>query len=283
MQLGISSYTYGWNVGVPGMLPRKPFSEKELLSKAADFGVSILQVGDNLPLHEFGKNRLADFKGMAKKANVRLEIGARGLTRENLSQYIEITRQLGAGMLRFVIDTNGCEPSPEEVVRVINGHVHLLQAYRITLALENHDRFKASIFMQIIEEINSKYVGICLDTANSLGAGEGINTVLTVLAPYTVNLHIKDFGIERLPHKMGFLVEGRIAGNGMLDIPGLIRTIKSYGRCHSAILEQWVPPLPTIENTIKKEEEWARKSIDYLFKVERWENSAMNSIHQNNN
>ncbi|MGZ5135519.1 MAG: hypothetical protein ACXWCG_10230, partial [Flavitalea sp.] len=94
MNLGISSYTYGWNIGVPGMSPAKTFTERDLIRKAVDFGVSILQVGDNLPLHEFDKNRLANFKAELKKNNLQLEIGARGLTDDHLSDYIEIASQM---------------------------------------------------------------------------------------------------------------------------------------------------------------------------------------------
>ena len=283
MQLGISSYTFGWNIGVPGMLPAKTFTEFDLIRKATGFGLSILQLGDNLPLHDFDKRRLGDFKIALKKSNLQLEIGARGLTDDHLANYIELAREMESNILRFVIDTDDYEPSPELVIMVIKNHEYLLQRNNIILALENHDRLKARSFAQIIEKVNSKFVGICMDTANSLGAGESIETILEVLAPHTVNLHIKDFGIERLPHKMGFLIEGRIAGGGALNIPALLQKIKFYNQCNSAILEQWVPPLANIEGTIMKEEKWAEKSIEYLNDIETWDTSSLTSIQQNKN
>ena len=97
-----------------------------------------------------------------------------------------------------------------------------------------------------------------------MGAGEGFETVSEILAPYTINLHVKDFTIHRVSHKMGFVIDGRPAGKGMLDIPGLVSHISSYGRCYSAILELWTPPAESIEATIKKEESWAEESIQYL-------------------
>jgi sugar phosphate isomerase/epimerase len=283
MNLGISSYTYGWNIGVPGMLPAKTFTELDLISKAVDFGVSIVQVGDNLPLHEFDKNRLANFKAGLKKYNLQLEIGARGLTDDHLSDYIDLACQMGSHILRFVIDSNNYQPSHEEIIRVIKNHEYLLQRNKIILAIENHDRFKVTTYAKILEQVHSNHVGICLDTANSLGAGESVETILEVLGPDTVNLHIKDFGIERLSHKMGFVIQGRIAGEGALNIPALLKKIKSFGKCHSAILEQWVPPVANIDDTINKEERWAEKSIEYLKDIETWDNSLPISIHQNKN
>ena len=91
----------------------------------------------------------------------------------------------------------------------------VLPAYReagIRLAIENHDRFRAHELVAIIAATDADYVGICLDTANSLGADEGIWEVARTLAPHTLNLHVKDYRIERLDHQMGFTVRGAPAG-----------------------------------------------------------------------
>jgi hypothetical protein len=82
--------------------------------------------------------------------------------------------------------------------------------------------------------------------------------------PYTMNLHIKDFTIRRVPHKMGIIIEGAPAGKGMLNIPGLLLRSSKNGLCQSAILELWTPPEPEIELTVVKEEKWAVESIGYL-------------------
>jgi sugar phosphate isomerase/epimerase len=100
-----------------------------------------------------------------------------------------------------------------------------------------------------------------------MGAGEGFETVSDILIPYTINLHIKDFKIHRVSHKMGFIIEGRPAGQGMLNISRLISTLSERGRCQSAILELWTPPEDAITNTILKEEKWALESIDYLKQI----------------
>jgi sugar phosphate isomerase/epimerase len=122
------------------------------------------------------------------------------------------------------------------------------------------------VLRDMMEAIGSERVGVCLDTANSLGAGEGIREVAQVLAPHTVNLHIKDYTIERLPYLMGFSISGRPAGDGMLDLPELLQLLQPYGRCRSAILETWVPPEESLESTVKKEAEWAASSVHYLQK-----------------
>ncbi|MEP6950378.1 MAG: TIM barrel protein, partial [Ginsengibacter sp.] len=132
--------------------------------------------------------------------------------------------------------------------------------------IENHDRFKAKDLEFIVQKTSTEYVGICLDTCNSLGAGEGIHEILPVLLPYTVNLHIKDFTIERVSHKMGFKVFGTPAGDGMLNIPWLLNEVSKYKKCKTATLELWMEEEKDIDTTIAKEKEWVEKSINYLKK-----------------
>ncbi|HZG26188.1 MAG TPA: TIM barrel protein [Chitinophagaceae bacterium] len=266
MQLGLSSYTYGWAIS-QNKLNTGGLNELELIERALLFNLSLVQVGDNLPVHSFSPERLHVFKLALQEGNIKIELGARGLTAEHLRTYLGLCEHLGAGILRFVIDDETYAPSVQEVSGILRSHVRVFEDRNIVLAIENHDRFKAEEFADIVGEINSPFVGICLDTVNSIGAGEGFETVIQHLAPLTANLHIKDFGIQRLPHKQGFLIDGRIAGEGMLDIPLLVKTIRSFKRCTTCVLEQWVPPEAGIMDTISKEELWARKGIEYVKNV----------------
>ncbi len=263
MQLGISSYTYGWNV-------EHGMNEMDLVESAKKFAVNLIQIGDNLPLHTFSNEKLLDFKKELQQSGMGIEIGAKGLMQEHLHQYILLCKKFNSKVLRFIIDDNNYQPSIEEVISVINNEADLLEKYNITLALENHDRLKANEYATIIKSVNRSNVGICLDTVNSMEAGENIETVIETLLPYTVNLHIKDFGIARLPHKQGFIIDGRIAGVGLLNISSLLEKIKGYNICRTCILEQWVSPEKNYVETILKEKFWAEKSIHYLKGLPFW-------------
>ena len=135
------------------------------------------------------------------------------------------------------------------------------------LAIENHDRLSSAVLKQIIESTSAESVGICMDTANSLGAGEGIHEVMETLAPYTVNLHIKDIIIKRISNKMGFTIEGAAAGQGMLDIPWMVNELKKTGKCATATLESWSVKSGSIQSTVDKEHQVAETSIQYLKKI----------------
>jgi 3-oxoisoapionate decarboxylase len=262
MKLGLSSYTFGWAVGVAGYPPAHPLDEHGLLDHCLEHGVKLLQIGDNLPLHLFDEARLERLAVRAAQKGVQLEVGARRLTLERVVQYVAIACRLGAKLIRFVIDDIDYHPTAETVVRLLRDFAPLLDD--VTLGIENHDRFRATTLREMIESAGSNRIGVCLDTANSLGAGEGLDTVLREFAPLTVNLHIKDFQITRLPHLMGFTVEGRAAGQGILNVPHLLQQLASFNRCQTAVLELWTPPEPKLEDTIAKEAAWAVQSLKFL-------------------
>lgn len=264
MQLGISTYTYPWAVGVPGFAPPAPLTVPDLISRAGQQGLAILQVGDNLPLHTLPPQELVACKTLADRAQVRLEVGARRLTPEHLHTYLGIARQLGSPFVRFVIDDADYKPSVDEVVGIIREALGDIRRHNVRLAIENHDRFPARFLKRIVQSTDPHWVGICLDTANSLGAGEDIDTVSDTLAPYTFNLHIKDFTVRRVSHKMGFHVEGVPAGQGLLSVPRLLQKLIPYNRCYSATLELWTPPEASVADTIRKEAAWAEESLAYL-------------------
>jgi sugar phosphate isomerase/epimerase len=262
MILGLSSYTYGWAIGVPGHAPTCPMNEQDLLDRALRHGVTLVQICDNLPLLRLPPDRLDQFADRANGEGLRLEVGSRGLTVEHATAMIALARRVNANLIRFVVDGPGFHPGPVEVVQTLRAIAPRLDGLR--LGIENHDRFTAKSLRSIVERSGSDRIGICLDTANSLGAGEGLATVLKELAPITFNLHIKDFRITRLPHLMGFTVEGCPAGEGMLDILSLLEDLRRHGRCETAVLELWTPPEELLNKTIAKEEEWAGRSVEYL-------------------
>ncbi len=262
MILGIGSFTYGWSVGLDSGNPR--LSAFELLKRAADHGLNCVQIGDNLPLHHLSELKLNDLKAAALKNNIRLEVGARTLTENHLQRYLAICKSLKAPLLRFVVDGDGYEPPAETIISILKNVVSDLKQNGITLGIENHDRFKAKELAAIFEAIAEDGVGICLDCVNSIGAGEGLEWVADRLAPYTVNLHVKDFSIKRIEHKMGFTVMGAPAGDGMMDLPYVMSKLQPFNRCQSAILEQWVTPESDPDLTIKKEILWADRGINYL-------------------
>ncbi len=79
-----------------------------------------------------------------------------------------------------------------------------------------------------------------------------------------LRLHLKDVHVSRLPHQHGFVVEGRPAGEGDLDIPQLLARLRALKRDLNVILELWPPAAATTAAAIATEADWAARSLRHL-------------------
>jgi len=238
-----------------------------LLERAAVLGVHVVQVADNLPLDQLDAAKLDAVEATAKRLGVAIEVGARGIGTDHLRRYLALAQRFNSPIVRVVIDTMMHHPSPDEVVAILAPLEGEFRHSGVRLAIENHDRFTTDVFAGIVYRLGN-WVGICLDTVNSFGALEGPHTVVSTLGALTINLHVKDFTIDRADHKMGFTIEGRPAGQGRLDVPWVIQALHGYG-CDAdgtmtAVLELWTPPETSLDDTIAKEQRWAEESVAYL-------------------
>ena len=265
MQLGLGSYACAWAIGgVPGYpCPAQKLDAVGLIERAAQLGLRLVQIADNIPLERCSAAELESIRSAALQNGVMLELGTRGIAPTHLSRLIELCAFFSSRLLRVVVDTQH-KPSPAEVISAIREALGRFRAAGVTLAIENHDRFPVGVLTDIVKRVADPAVGICLDTVNSFGALEGPEVVINTLAPYVVNVHVKDFLIRRAPHMMGFEVTGAPAGEGQLDIPVLLSRLQSHSRNPNAVLELWPTPEADYAATVAKEEQWRRSSIRYL-------------------
>ena len=265
MKLGLGSYALAWAIGVAGdERPARPLTAEGLVQRAQELGVGLVQICDNLPLHHLSPAGLDALAARAEAAGVAVEVGTRGIAPDHLRRYLALARRLGSDVVRVVVDTAVARPTLDEIVETLRPLLPEFAAAQVCLAIENHDRFAARDLVKVLQALDSAWCGICLDTVNSFGALEGPEAVVATLGPWTVNLHIKDFGIERVPSNMGFVVQGRPAGQGRLDVPWLLDELARHGRDVNAILEQWPPRLDTIAATVAQEAAWAAAGVAYL-------------------
>jgi sugar phosphate isomerase/epimerase len=265
MKLGLSTYTYTWAMGVPGHPPASPLTARGLIERALQLGVRVVQFADNLPLAKQPRKELDALIASASEQRMELELGTRGIgDSTNLFEHLELARRVGAPFLRVVVDSHGHEPSPKECVTVLRPFLPRFADAGVKLAIENHDRFTAETLAGIVEQLGKDQVGVCLDTANSFGAMEGPEIVVKTLAPYALNLHVKDFTIRRVSSQMGFVIEGCAAGQGRLNVPWLLAELRAARRDVNAILELWTPFGSTLDETLARETAWAEQSVRYL-------------------
>ena len=231
------------------------------LEKAVEHSVGLVQFSDNIDLSGFSDSRLLGLKQFASENNMEIQVGTRGFSA--IPRYCEIASLLGAKLVRAVIDDPDGRMTRGAIAAELEKLLPLLEGSGLILALENHDHISSYTYAGVLSETGSESIKICLDTTNSIGIGEGIKETIGLLAPYVVNVHIKDYCIYRPYHKMGLVVEGRPAGQGMLDIPALVKMFPGA----TAVLELWTAPEANDADTIAKEELWVKESLSYIKSV----------------
>ena len=236
----------------------------DLLAAARRLGVGVVQIGPNLPLDRLSEPELECVIRQAREWDLELEIGTRGLEKNHLHRQVAIAKRAGATLLRTIPELEGgCVPTAAQIAERLHSIIPELADSGVRIALEN-GKIPAEDLRAVLDDLGSPWVGVTLDTVNSLAIPEGWRHVAVTLAPHTMCLHVKDFVARRAWHMMGFVVEGRPAGKGQLDIPWLLQTLAAAQVSPNAILEVWPPEQEALEATIELEQAWAEESVNYL-------------------
>ena len=94
----------------------------------------------------------------------------------------------------------------------------------LKLAVENHKDWRVDEFLAILKRLDSRHVGICIDTGNSISLLEDPMEVVEAYAPWAYSTHLKDMGVAE--YEDGFLLAEVPLGEGFLDLKKIIATLR---------------------------------------------------------
>jgi 3-oxoisoapionate decarboxylase len=281
-KIGIGSWTYPWGVGtISDHLPARLLKPGDLVSKAYRVGAEAVQVVDNLPLHQCSTADLDEFRSAAIDRNVEIEIGTRGVTPSHLLTYLRIAERVGAKLVRTMAGWHGKPPPLAEVERDLREVLPVFRGADIKIALENYEAYSTRDLGNLINTLGDNYLGACLDLTNSFGALENKEQILNHLAAQAINVHLKDFAVERVEFLMGFAFRGRPVGEGCLPLTDLFSTLAKFGNRPNVIVEHWTPFAGTLEKTLELEDEWASRSVDFLKGLPWWQTNLQPQMDAN--
>lgn len=264
-RLGIGSFCYPFAIGTGKMVPEKPMTAWDMVDRAKELEVKVVQIADNYPLTGLRREALENLSAYARGNGISIEVGMRGLFEENLETYLKTSKILNAKLLRCVIDRDTYRPDLLQIKDILCKYRKRFEKDDLVFGIENHDRFPSSVFKKIMEDNRDERIGIVLDTVNSFACEENSSQVIETLGKYTVNFHVKDYEIKRCNEQMGLRVTGTIAGQGFLKIPEMLKQLRAEAQTDfSSILELWMEPCETAEETVAKEQLWVKESIQYL-------------------
>ena len=100
----------------------------------------------------------------------------------------------------------------------------ILRKHKMKLAIENHKGWRAAEHAAWVNKLGSEYVGVCYDFGNNIALCEDPAETYRLLAPITIYASFKDMGVG--PYEEGFLLSEMALGEGMLDLPGMVKGLQ---------------------------------------------------------
>jgi sugar phosphate isomerase/epimerase len=148
-----------------------------------------------------------------------------GSAEEQIAQGLKLARTMGATAMRAVVggarERPQIETHMQNMSRVLKGMRSQIRDSGVKIAMENHGGdFQARELKALVEDAGSDILGICLDSGNPLWMLEDPHLTLELLGPYTVNSHVRDTAVWRVPE--GVAARWVNMGEGNVDIDGWI-------------------------------------------------------------
>ncbi|HSB78681.1 MAG TPA: TIM barrel protein, partial [Candidatus Methylomirabilis sp.] len=250
MRLGLSSFAYRYAIGGLVGSQAAPRRAVDVVSRAAALGLEVVQFCENLPLARLAGEEWEELLGVSRRLGVAIEVGTRGLEVSALLAHVDLAARAGSRALRLVLDAT----DPGVIIEVLRPVLERCQERHLLLAVENHFDLRSRQLVDLIRQLDDPWLGVCLDTANSIGHLEDPMETLGALGPYVAQVHLKDYAVEKAP--LAYRIAGRILGQGWLDIPAVLKAVVATGRDPDLFLEQWMEPEKSLEATLAKERQW---------------------------
>ena len=102
----------------------------------------------------------------------------------------------------------------------------IVKKHKVQLAVENHKDWEADDLIEFMEGMGSEYLGVTLDTGNSISLLEHPDETVNRLAKYARTTHIKDMGVRE--YDEGFLLSEVPVGQGFLDMESIFNTLENH-------------------------------------------------------
>lgn len=96
--------------------------------------------------------------------------------------------------------------------------------HRMQLAVENHKDWRMDEMLGWLTRLSSEFVGVCLDTGNSIALLEEPHAVVEAFAPWTMSTHLKDMAVAESDD--GFMLSEVPLGDGFLDLKRIVATLR---------------------------------------------------------
>jgi len=259
MRLGLSSYVYRYGLTLADPSTGETLSPEGLLHKAADLELDMVQFCDNVPLISLTDDEARALHARGDELGVEVELGIGELNLAEARAYLRLGQLLGSKTLRAVAGGASFQVLTDRTRALLPD----LHEAGMTLTYENYNEgLTTAQLARMLREIDDPAARSCLDTCNAIGQQEWPVVSIENLLPSARQVHFKDYAIEKVT--VGYHVVGRPLGQGWLDSADLMSRIRRQGGDPDLMIEFWMPPGESIEDTLAKEQRWVAGSAAAL-------------------
>jgi sugar phosphate isomerase/epimerase len=154
-------------------------------------------------------------------------------------------------------------PQLENIARKAEAAAPVAQNAGVRLCLENHTEAFSDEVIWIINRVNHPYVGVCVDTNNSLMVGEDPLTAIRKLAPLSFTNHFSDHRI--VFDQYGCRITGVATGSGDVPMREAYQVIKANCNMKRLNIEvEFDPGADGSEEARRREYEAVVESIRFV-------------------
>jgi sugar phosphate isomerase/epimerase len=234
-RLGVVQYSYALRLSADRAAGKTGFHDPlTFLEHCHEIGAGGVQIGLGTRDQEYltTLRKKLETYGMYLEGTIRLpKDRADG---ERFEAEVRCARAAGVKVLRTVLlggrryeqfaDADAFRRAREQAEQAVQRAVPIIAKHDLLLAIENHKDYRAGELMDLLKRIDSRNVGVCVDTGNSLALLEEPLDVVRTLAPRAVTVHLKDMAVAE--YEDGFLLSEVPLGAGFLDLPKMIDILR---------------------------------------------------------
>ncbi len=161
-----------------------------------------------------------------------LEGGKNTRALSDMKKAISAARILGASTMRIVgssyaFQTESRRLQVERVSRMLKESIGTCEVEGVKLAIENHIDFTSDEILEILDRVDSDFLGVNFDTGNALRVGEDPVRATAKLMKYIFSTHIKDVqATTGISPKEWHFFRSVPLGRGLVNIPAVIALLK---------------------------------------------------------
>jgi sugar phosphate isomerase/epimerase len=227
------SFTLGYKKKLNGVKNKKPISIVTLLSKIKKLGIN----GIEFPYFRFYKdskkilqiNKILNKKKLFCVIDSDLEIDT-----NQIVNLIPVAKKINSKVIRIKASNilsserwkknSDWQDKIKMIIKKLNSLKKILIKNKIKLAIENHQDFDSYELKYIIKTVGKNIVGINFDIGNAFATLEDPMQFAKRLAPYIINVHIKDYKIYKC--KNGITLNRCALGKGDVKFDKILPFLK---------------------------------------------------------